>query len=111
MRAGKVGRADPIRRDEPETAVGYALAAQMLGMRMVYLEAGSGAPNAVPAPMVRAVRQAIDIPLVVGGGIRAPDAARRIARAGADIVVTGTVVERSRGSGTLKAIIDAVKAV
>ncbi len=111
MRAGEVGRADPIPRGEPETAVGYALAAQMLGMKLVYLEAGSGAPEPVPSPMIRAVHEALDIPLVVGGGIRSPEAAGAVARAGADIVVTGTVVERAKDGEVLRRIIESVKAV
>ena len=111
MRAGEIGHADPIPRSRPQTAVGYALAAQMLGMKLVYLEAGSGAPAPVPSPMIRAVRGAIGIPLVVGGGIRTAKAARTVARAGADIVVTGTVVERSKDGEALRRIIAAVKAV
>jgi len=111
MRAGEVGRADPIPRSRPEVAVEYALAAQMLGMRLVYLEAGSGAPEPVPAAMIRAVRDAIDIPLVVGGGIRSAEAAGAVARAGADVVVTGTVVEREKDGEALRRIIEAVKAV
>ncbi len=111
MRAGEVGRADPIPRSRPQTAVEYALAAQMLGMKLVYLEAGSGAPTPVPGPMIRAVRQAIEIPLIVGGGIRTAEAAGDVARAGADIVVTGTIVERAKDGETLRRIIESVKAV
>ncbi len=111
MRAGEVGRAEPIPRSQPQAAVEYALAAQMLGMRLVYLEAGSGAPEPVPGPMIRAVRQVLDIPLIVGGGIRTPEAAASVARAGADIVVTGTVVEREQDGEALRRIIEAVKAV
>ncbi len=110
MRAGEVGRADPIPRSEPQVAVEYALAAQMLGMKLVYLEAGSGAPEPVPSAMIRAVREALEIPLIVGGGIRTADAARAVARAGADIVVTGTIVERAKDGGTLRRIVEAVKA-
>ena len=110
MRAGEVGRADPIPRSKPEVAVEYALAAQMLGMKFVYLEAGSGAPEPVPSAMIRAVRAAIDIPLVVGGGIRSAQAAGAVARAGADIVVTGTIVERAKDGDALRRIIEAVKA-
>lgn len=111
MRAGEVGQAEPIPRSKPQTAVEYALAAEMLGMKLVYLEAGSGAPDPVPAPMIRAVRDAIRVPLIVGGGIRSAEAAGGVARAGADIVVTGTVVERAKDSETLRQIIAAVKAV
>ncbi len=110
MRAGEVGRADPIPRSKPEVAVEYALAAQMLGMKLVYLEAGSGAPDPVPSAMIRAVRASLDIPLVVGGGIRTAEAAGTVAHAGADIVVTGTIVERTKDGETLRRIIEAVKA-
>ncbi len=109
MRAGEVGRADPIPRKDTEEAVRYALTAQYMGMRLVYLEAGSGAPRPVPEAMVSAVKRAIAIPLLVGGGIRTPEAARAVARAGADIVVTGTVVEATRDPGILHDIVRAVK--
>lgn len=109
MRAGEIGQATPIPRGRPEVAVEYALAAQMLGMRLVYLEAGSGAPSPAPPEMIRAVRKAVSIPVVVGGGIRDAAAAHAVAEAGADIVVTGTVVETARGD-TLRRIIQAVKA-
>ncbi len=107
MRVAEVGEAQPIPRDDPEEAVRYALTAQFLGMQFVYLEAGSGAPESVPVVMVAAVKREIAIPLIVGGGIRTPEAARRIAQAGADVVVTGTVIEQDQGR--LQAIVDAVK--
>lgn len=109
MRAGEVGHAEPIPRAKPEIAVEYALAAQLFGMKLVYLEAGSGAPAPPPAGMISAVKEAISIPLVVGGGIRDADGARSVARAGADIVVTGTVVEETQGAEELERIIRAVK--
>jgi phosphoglycerol geranylgeranyltransferase len=110
MRAGEVGDAELISRKNPTVAVQYALAAQMLGMKLVYLEAGSGAPEPVPDRVIRAVRDAIDIPVVVGGGIRTPEAAQTVTRAGADIVVTGTIVEVAREGEALRRIIEAVKA-
>src|SRR6266704_594158 len=110
MRAGEIGDAELISRKTPTVAVQYALAAQMLGMKLVYLEAGSGAPEPVPAKVIRAVREAIDIPLVVGGGIRTPDDAKAVAKAGADVVVTGTIVEVAREGDALRRIIEAVKA-
>jgi phosphoglycerol geranylgeranyltransferase len=110
MRAGEVGNAELISRKTPFVATQYALAAQMLGMKLVYLEAGSGAPDPVPEKIVRAVRDAIEVPLVVGGGIRTPEAAGAIAAAGADIVVTGTIVEVAREGDALRRIVAAVKA-
>ncbi len=93
MTVGRVGKAEVIKRDRPEDAASYALAAQYLGMKLVYLEAGSGAPEPVPPKMVKIVKENIDIPLIVGGGIREEGKAKDIARAGADIIVTGTLVE------------------
>src|SRR5947209_4642948 len=110
MRAGEIGDAELISRKTPTVAVQYALAAQMLGMKLVYLEAGSGAPEPVPDRVIRAVRDAIDIPVVVGGGIRTPEAAQAVTQAGADIVVTGTIVEVAREGEALRRIIEAVKA-
>ena len=110
MRAGEVGDAELISRKNPTVAVQYALAAQLLGMKLVYLEAGSGAPEPVPDRLIHAVREAIEIPLVVGGGIRTPGAAKAAIRAGADIVVTGTIVEIAREGDALRRIIETVKA-
>jgi phosphoglycerol geranylgeranyltransferase len=93
MRVGEVGQADLIRRDDPQEALRYALAAEAFGMAIVYLEAGSGAPEPVPIAMVAAVRAALSILLCVGGGIRTPQQAAALAAAGADIIVTGTLVE------------------
>jgi len=107
MRVGEIGHAKPIPREDVDEAVRYALTAQFLGMQLVYLEAGSGAPDPVPTKMVAAVKAELSIPLVVGGGIRTPEAARALAHAGADIVVTGTVIEEDRSR--LQSIVDAVK--
>lgn len=93
MTVGRVGKAEVIRRDRPEDAAAYALAAQYFGMQLVYLEAGSGAPEPVPTSMVKVVRESIDIPMIVGGGIRKAEDAKAIVNAGADIIVTGTLVE------------------
>ena len=109
MRAGEVGRAELIPRDDPDMAVQYALAAQFLGMDLVYLEAGSGAPVPVPPKMIRAVKKEIAIPLIVGGGIRTPKAARAAVAAGADIVVTGTIIEEAGDFSVLRRIVEAVK--
>ncbi|MCI4365611.1 MAG: geranylgeranylglyceryl/heptaprenylglyceryl phosphate synthase [Thermoplasmata archaeon] len=100
MRVGEVGEVDVVWRSDPDTAVGYALAAEYLGMRFVYLEAGSGAPTPVPAPIVRAVREAASVPILAGGGIRTADDARLLLEAGASALVTGTITEEEGlGSG------------
>ncbi len=90
-----MGRALPLPMNRGEVAACYALAAQYLGMRFVYLEAGSGAEKPVPPQTIRAVRKAIDIPIIVGGGIRRPEDAITSLKAGADIIVTGTIAEES----------------
>jgi phosphoglycerol geranylgeranyltransferase len=95
--AGHVGQARLISYKHPELAVGYSMAAEYLGMRFVYLEAGSGAESPIPTSMISAVRRHIGIPLIVGGGLRNPDSALKAKLAGADIIVTGTLVEKEEG--------------
>jgi phosphoglycerol geranylgeranyltransferase len=96
MTAGRMGEVDLIKKDDVNTAVGYALAAQYLGMDFFYLEAGSGAPNPVPNEMISAVKKNINIPLIVGGGIKDAEIAKEKVKAGADIVVTGTTLEEEK---------------
>jgi phosphoglycerol geranylgeranyltransferase len=96
MTVGRMGDVDLINRDDIETAVGYALSAQYLGMQFFYLEAGSGAPDPIPDDMIKKVKENIDIPLLVGGGIRDVKTARQKAKAGADIIVTGTAIEKEK---------------
>lgn len=93
MKAGEMGKARLLSRQKPEEAASYALAAQYMGMRFVYLEAGSGAPEPVNAETIKAVRKSIGVPLIVGGGIRSAEQAKNTLRAGADIIVTGTIIE------------------
>jgi phosphoglycerol geranylgeranyltransferase len=93
--AGVVGYAHPFPYDQPELAAMHALAAQYLGMRLIYLEAGSGANEPIPPKIVSLIKETIDIPLIVGGGIRTGADAKKAAEAGADIIVTGTVVEQA----------------
>jgi phosphoglycerol geranylgeranyltransferase len=108
--AGRVGKAELIPRDKPQIAIAYALAAQHFGMRFVYLEAGSGADKPVSAEMVKAVRNVIGVTLIVGGGIRTPKAAAERVKAGADIIVTGTLVERAADRAKkIKEIVKAIK--
>ncbi len=96
MTAGRVGEVDLVKKDDIETAVGYALASQYLGMNFFYLEAGSGAPTPVSNNMISSVKKNISIPLVVGGGILDVKTAREKARAGANIIITGTTLEKER---------------
>jgi phosphoglycerol geranylgeranyltransferase len=110
MTAGKMGNVDLIGREDIETAVGYALSAQYLGMQFFYLEAGSGAPDPIPDTMIQSVKKNINIPLIVGGGIRTVKTAKQKARAGADIIVTGTAIEQENDvEHALKAIVKELK--
>ncbi|MCW4012390.1 MAG: geranylgeranylglyceryl/heptaprenylglyceryl phosphate synthase [Candidatus Bathyarchaeota archaeon] len=107
--AGYVGYARPINFRHPKLAVGYSLAAETLGMRFVYLEAGSGAPEPIPPQMVGAVAKYVDIPVIVGGGIRNPKAAMAAKMAGASAIVTGTLVEEeSEVEQRIREIVDAI---
>ena len=87
----------PIPRHRPEIAMAHALAAEYIGMKTIYLEAGSGAQASVPEEMVEAVSTYVSVPILVGGGIRDPESARAKVVAGASFVVTGTVVEEDLG--------------
>jgi phosphoglycerol geranylgeranyltransferase len=110
--AGLIGSARALPYDKPEIATILALAAQYLGMRFVYLEAGSGAEKPVPPSMVSMVSHTIDSTLIVGGGIRSGETALELAKAGADIIVTGTLVEENEGNtDKIKEIVDALRKV
>ncbi len=110
MTVGKVGDASLVGRNDVSKAEAYAIAAELFGMKLVYFESGSGSPTYLDPELVREVRKHLEIPLIVGGGIRTPGAAVEIAKAGADIVVTGTVAERSVNiEETLKPIVGAIK--
>jgi phosphoglycerol geranylgeranyltransferase len=75
----------------------YSLAAQYLGMRFLYLEAGSGASENISPKMISAVREYYEGILIVGGGIRSPKTAGEIAKAGADVIVISTMIEKDGG--------------
>jgi phosphoglycerol geranylgeranyltransferase len=78
-------------------------------MRFVYLEAGSGVKRPVPPSMIRAVKNTIKVPLVVGGGIRSSKQAREAVEAGADAIVTGNVTEEGGQGNQLKELISNVR--
>jgi len=102
-----VSQTRPLPADKPELVAAHAIAAQLIGMQAIYLEAGSGAERPVPENVIRACRAAVpDRPLFVGGGIRTPAQARAARAAGADFVVIGTVVEEG---SNLKAFVEAAR--
>lgn len=99
----------PLPRSKPMIAAAHALAAQYMGMSMIYLEAGSGAPATVPSEMVKMVRDYVDIPIVVGGGIRDVDTAVEKLDAGADIIVTGNMFRQKDGVEIMRGIAEVVR--
>jgi phosphoglycerol geranylgeranyltransferase len=98
----------PLPRNKPEIAAATALAAEYLGMKFIYLEAGSGADNSVPDEMIKSVSSVCNIPVIVGGGIRSPNAARKKIESGAKIIVTGNFFEDEKNWDMIKDFADAV---
>jgi len=92
---GWVGDAKAVPRNKSDLAVAYSLAAQYMGMKVIYLEAGSGADKHVPVEFIMKVKKLTDLIVIVGGGIRTAKDAQEVKQAGADIIITGTVVEES----------------
>jgi putative glycerol-1-phosphate prenyltransferase len=84
----------PIPSDKNDIAICTAMAGELLGMKLIYMDAGSGALNTIPESMIHAVSQNINIPLIVGGGIRTPESALASIQAGADVIVVGNAIEK-----------------
>lgn len=98
----------PIPSEKPQIAVAHGLAAEYLGMKLLYLEAGSGAQRPVPDEMISKVAQACNLPLIVGGGIKTPDVARQKVDSGASFIVTGNVLEGKRQNGVIARFAEAI---
>jgi len=90
-----ISQTEAIPCDKPDIVVATALAGEMMGLRMIYLEAGSGALNTVPISIVKAVRENISIPLTVGGGIKTGKEVEELFNAGADMIILGNGVEKN----------------
>ena len=103
-----MSNSQPIPRHKHEIAVAHAMAGEMLGLKMLYLEAGSGADHAVPNQMIKAVVASVRIPVIVGGGIRDPQSAREKVDAGASFIVTGTVMEEQKNHLMLESFARAI---
>ena len=99
----------PIPHDKDDIAMCTAIAGEMLGLKLIYLEAGSGALVPVSTSMISKVSQMIKIPLIVGGGIKTPEMAADAVKAGADIIVIGTAFEKE--PEMLKKYADAIHGV
>ncbi len=85
----------PIPHDKEDIAACTAMAGEMLGLKTIYLDAGSGAMKHVSAKMIKTIRNSVDLPIIIGGGIKTPETAGEIWNAGADIVVVGNAIEKS----------------
>jgi phosphoglycerol geranylgeranyltransferase len=107
--AGVVGKAIAIPYDKPELAAAHALAGQYFGMRFIYLEGGSGVANPVPPEMIKTVKKYLDVPLIVGGGIRTREQAAAAAQAGADIIVTGNLIETADNKKRIAEVVEGIK--
>ncbi len=92
--ASYISGTTPIPAHKDEIAYCTALAGQLLGLKAIYMDAGSGAKTPISEKMIATVSQSIDIPLIVGGGMRTPESAAANARAGADIIVVGNAIEK-----------------
>ncbi|HEX9751097.1 MAG TPA: geranylgeranylglyceryl/heptaprenylglyceryl phosphate synthase [candidate division Zixibacteria bacterium] len=101
-------RTRPLPEDDPDTIRHHALCAQYMGQAFVYLEAGSGAQRPIDPSVIATVKREIDIPLIVGGGIRTVEQCDEAATSGADFVVVGTALEENRSVDLLRAMTDAV---
>jgi phosphoglycerol geranylgeranyltransferase len=106
---GVVGKANIIPCDKPELVVAHALAGQYFGMRFIYLEGGSGVADPVPPDMIKTVKKHLEVPLIVGGGIRTREQAAAAAQAGADIIVTGNLVESVDNKRRITEVIEGIK--
>ena len=104
-----ISNALPVPADKNEIAVCTAMAGEMLGMKLIYMDAGSGAKRAISERMIEAVAKNISSPLIIGGGIPDPEKAYLNCKAGADVIVVGNAIEKD--ASLIKEISDAVHSV
>lgn len=102
-----ISQTKPIPADKSDIAKATAMAGEMLGLKLIYMDAGSGAKRAVSTDMISEVKQNIDIPLIVGGGIRDEHQAKSAFKAGADAIIVGTAFEED--SDKLDSIVEMMK--
>ena len=89
-----ISNTNPVPADKCDIALSTALAGELLGLKLIFLDAGSGAKNPVSTEMISAVAQKVQVPLIVGGGIRTPEKIRKDLEAGADLIVIGDAIEK-----------------
>ncbi len=97
-----------IPRDKPEIALAHSLAAKYIGMKYIYLEAGSGAPLTVPEDTISLIKKNVEMPLIVGGGIKDPETAGKKVTAGADVIVIGNHLENNWDHNLIKDFASAI---
>ena len=98
---------NPIPIEKPDILIAHSLAAQYLGKKLIYLESGSGAKKSIPNEIIKAVTNYINIPIIVGGGIRSPKSAHDKVRAGASFIVIGSAIEDGNNQN-IKEFADAI---
>lgn len=109
VKMGEAAKIELVPRDNYWAAANYAVAAELFGMKYIYFDSGLGAAQPIPVGMIRAVRKELSVPLIIGGGIRTAVDARRVRQAGADMVVTGTIIENAGYRERLRSILSALK--
>lgn len=92
-----ISNTTPIPYDKPDVAACIAMAGEMLGLQIIYMDGGSGAEKPISPQMISAVRKAIEAPLIVGGGINSPEKVQIALKAGADVIVVGNAIEKDSG--------------
>jgi phosphoglycerol geranylgeranyltransferase len=97
----------PLPPDKPEIALAHAMAAELFGMKFIYLEAGSGALRSVPDEMIRTITTGVGMPVIVGGGIRTPETVAAKVASGASFVVVGNHLENNGNLTVLKNLVNA----
>jgi len=102
-----ISNASPIPSDKAEIAMCTAMAGEMLGMKLIYMDAGSGAKKPITESMIQVVASHIEVPLIIGGGITSPEKAYLNCKAGADVIVVGNAIEKD--FSLIKEISDAIK--
>lgn len=104
-----ISNAAPVPADKNEIAMCTAMAGEMLGMKLIYMDAGSGAKRAITESMIEAVAKHIEVPLIVGGGIIEPEKAYLNCKAGADVIVVGNAIEKD--ASLIKEMSDAIHSI
>ncbi|MDP4129723.1 MAG: geranylgeranylglyceryl/heptaprenylglyceryl phosphate synthase, partial [Bacteroidota bacterium] len=104
-----ISNASPIPADKNEIALCTAMAGEMLGMKLIYMDAGSGARRPISEEMIQLVSSFIEVPLLIGGGIKTPEKVYLNAKAGADLIIVGNAIEKD--ASLLSEMVSALQSV